>query len=560
MKILLFFSILLFHFGSLLSGDFEFGKTKNNSLKKLKKENILVKDIGSHEERLELSKNKIFANELYLDFENKKPSDLKDKNNNYDIIESIYTPQEGKSILGKRYASFTTKESNIKVLSGDGKLLSKTLISEPIYFSFFVMPGDLEQSSTIFLKSYITGGKKFGIECKILNSKIEVFFHNFFYYTSVETKSLQLVSPDKLRSKVWTHVLISYQPLTGETILFENGIEKDKFFAIRSSNDPTPLLAGFHKYDSSPLIIGKDFYGKIDNYQIGRGELPDVQKLNIPYQPVNYDQDIKIASHSRGSAFSKVFKTQNSHSIPTNIEAKVSVPDGTSLELFYRFSEEPFEENSSFPEWRFYDQNSFHKTESKTFFQYFQWKVLMRSDSLGMKTPFLSNFKLNYKESLPPNPPFGLQVISVNHDKKEVCLKWNSNHEADVIEGGGYMIHYGVSSDRIVGTIIIGDDGKPILGLKMDGSDEGVKLKDQVKKNYQSLGFCINNNVIQKNAELLKDRNLLFFKSGLTYYFKLSAYNNKYNLNEPDSYSRDQKSLPSKDISMTFRTEIENRN
>ncbi|NBU99617.1 MAG: hypothetical protein EBS19_15645, partial [Spirochaetia bacterium] len=368
-----------------------FGVGTRNSFHDMKKSKVKVTRVGPREDKIELSKTKYRSAELLLDFENKKAGDLKDKNNNYDVRESIYSPVDGVSPFGKRYAAFTTKESQIRVYSGAGKVLSNSIISTPIYFSFYIMPGDLEQSSNVFSKSYLSEGKKYGIECKIINNKIEVFFHNFFSYSDSETKSYILESSDKLNSKVWTHVLITLDPTLGLGKLYENGEEKASILALRSSSDKTPLLSGFHKYDTNPLIIGKDFYGKLDNFMIGKGTLPIASKMNIPYQEVSYDMDNKQVNQTRGYALSRVMRTRFSHALPLSIDYKSIEPVGTNLEVHYRFSEDPFEEDDPSPAWNIYDHGSFSVKEKSTFFNYFQWKVVLRSNYDGEITPSLSH-------------------------------------------------------------------------------------------------------------------------------------------------------------------------
>ena len=545
---------------ALSSGEFTFGTGHPHSLSELKKNKLSINRIGPSENRLELAKVRFKNSELLLDFENKKPDDLKDKNNNYEVREAVYSPIEGKSPFGKRYASFTTKESQIRVYSGDGKVLSENIISVPLYFSFYIMPGDLEQSSNVFSKSYLTGGKKYGIECKIINNKIEVSFHNFFSFNQYETKTYVLQSPDKINTKTWTHVLITLEPTLGLGKLYENGEEKTSFKAIRSNTDTTPLLSGFHPNDTTPLVIGKDFYGKLDNFIIGKGDLPDVTRMNIPYQDVVYDGDFKQANHQRGSAHSKVLRTKNSHSLPSQIDYKSIEPPGTHLEIHYRFSEEPFEEDDNLPVWKNFDPKTFHIKEKDTYFSYFQWKVVMRSNYNGMETPGLRYFSLKYKDSLPPNPPSGLRVVGIDHEKKEVCFQWNSNHETDVIDGGGYILHYGVTPNRMVGTILYGIDGKQITGIPKAVMDTNETQKNKVKKSYLNLEACLNNEIITFNSEYLKDKNLLFFKPGITYYFKLTAYNHKFPLGKPiETVGYDQKSEPSKPTLATFHLETGER-
>jgi hypothetical protein len=560
-KFLIFIIInILINLQTLGSEEISFGVGTRNSFHEMKKSKVKVSRVGPREDKIELSKIKFRSAELLLDFENKKAGDLKDKNNNYDVRESIYSPVDGTSPFGKRYAAFTTKESQIRVYSGAGKVLSNSIISTPIYFSFYIMPGDLEQSSNVFSKSYLSGGKKYGIECKIINNKIEVFFHNFFSYSDSETKSYTLESTEKLNSKVWTHVLITLDPALGLGKLFENGEEKASIRAFRTSTDKTPLLSGFHKYDTNPLVIGKDFYGKLDNFMIGKGTLPIASKMNIPYQEVSFDMDNKQVNQIRGYAVSKVIRTKFSHALPLSINYKSIEPVGTHVEVHYRFSEDPFEEDDPSPAWNIYDHGNFSEKEKRTYFNYFQWKVVMRSNYDGEITPSLSHFAMNYKESIPPNPPSGFRVTSVNHDTPEVCFKWNSNHENDVIDGGGYVIHYGVTPERMVATVKFGMDGNKITGIPKSTMDSNEPIKSKVKKNYLNLEGCLNNNLIQVNSEFSKDKNILFLKSGITYYFKITALNNKYPLGrEETDAGEDQKSPPSKSIMVTFRTEANDR-
>jgi hypothetical protein len=103
-------------------------------------------------------------------------------------------------------------------------------------------------------------------------------------------------------------------------------------------------------------------------------------------------------------------------------------------------------------------------------------------------------------------------------------------------------------------------DGNKITGIPKSTMDSNEPIKSKVKKNYLNLEGCLNNNLIQVNSEFSKDKNILFLKSGITYYFKITALNNKYPLGrEETDPGEDQKSPPSKSIMVTFRTEANDR-
>ena len=117
--------------------------------------------------------------------------------------------------------------------------------------------------------------------------------------------------------------------------------------------------------------------------------------------------------------------------------------------------------------------------------------------------------------------------------------------EENVRSGGKYFIHYGVSPDRMVGTLTLNEKSKDITGL-----EEGTDLV----KSYKSLRQCVDNELISLNSQNRKDKNLLHFKPGITYYFKISACNKNYN----EDTGLDQKSILSSGVSFTFKNQTNN--
>lgn len=535
-----FLTLFLFSFTFLLAGEFVFDDKPDFS--RLKKKGIRIVKASAKNYKLELSPKKGETNaELLLNFENKKASELKDISGNYTVNASTYAVEEGKALMGKRYASFAANNSYISVATNNGRLLNSVHFTEAFYISFLVMPGESEQYSVVFTKSLITGGRKFGIECDIVNNKIEVQFHNMFSYSKTQSRSFSLKSPDKLKTDDWTHVLISIDPMTGKASLFEDGKSKSEFEAIQSAENPTSLPFGFHPNDTTPLLIGKGFFGKLDQFLIGTGT-PEVDQLTEPFRGVAYDDMIKFASQYKGIAYSPVLQTKNSFSRLLSLEHDSLKPNGTQLEIHFRISNSYFTEDDTEVKW--IDSSEF-KNAMETDFKYLQWKLILRSDYSGKSTPSLNTIRFKYVESLPPNSPAGLKVVENQDNPLSVCLSWVSNHEDNVREGGKYFIHYGVSPDRMVGTIRINEKSMPITGL-----EEGKDLT----RSYKSLKQCVDNDLITLNALNRKDKNLLFFKPGLTYYFKISACNKNYN----ETTGLDQKSVLSNSVLFTFKNQTNN--
>jgi len=524
----------------IFSGEFIFDDKEDFA--KLKKKGIRIVKASAKSHKLELSPQKGEANiELFLDFENKKAAELKDKVGNYIISSSSYAVEEEKSLLGKRYASFAASNSYISIAANNNRLLNSTHFTQPFYISFFVMPGESEQYSVVFTKSLITGGKKFGLECNIVNNKMEVKFHNMFSYSKTESRSFFLKSPDKLKTDDWTHILISIDPMTGKAVLFEDGKSKTEIEAIKSPENPTSLPFGFHPNDTTPLLIGKGFYGKLDQFMIGLG-VPNIDILTEPYKGVVYDDTIKFVSHYNGVAYSPVLQTKNSFSKLLSFDYDANKPSGTHLEVFFRISNSFFSEDNSDIPWI---ESSEYKKYMDADFKYLQWKLLLRSDYAGKLTPSLNKVQIRYLESIPPSPPAGLKVFQKEDDPLGVCLSWVSNHEENIRNGGKYFIHYGVSPDRMVGTLTLNEKSKEITGLE-DSAD--------LVKSYKSLRQCVDNELISLNSKNRKDKNLLHFKHGITYYFKISACNKNYN----EDTGLDQKSTLSSGVSFTFKNQTSN--
>lgn len=546
-RFILFLILITF---SITATKFKFGST---GFENFKLDGVRVVQTSANYQYLELPKNHSQPSILFLDFENKRAGQLRDRNGNYKILKSYYSVLKPNTLLGKRHASFSAKNSYIAIQVSKNQFLHREKISEKFYISFFIIPGELEKNSKIITKTYITRGKQYGLTANLVNNRIQVEFHNLFRNNRT-SKTFILASPDVLSSKDWTNIVITVDPDQGKIALFENGVRKDIAIARVSETDPTILPFGFHRNDTSPLFIGKRFYGKMDNFFIGTGE-PKLDYLESPYQKVEYNANQHTVEHRYGQAISPVLKTKYSNSLASSINYRVHAPKGTYYEILYRFSQKPFLADSTYPEWkhvRSFQSISERLQEGKDLkmarFQYFQWKVLLRSDYRGVYSPRLSHFSLKYSHSLPPEAPTGLRLDQEQEEQiykqnPQICLAWNSNHEKSVNEnGGGYIIKYGVKPNHMVASLYINQSGQRITGLK-DPKD--------LNRFYKQLGLCIDNELIHKNALLHPEKNLLTLKRGITYYFKVSAYNEFYNYRKPFRYV-DQIGKSSRSISVTL--------
>ncbi|MBE7412271.1 MAG: hypothetical protein L6Q54_14430 [Leptospiraceae bacterium] len=507
----------------LFPADFFFG-SPNSDFKKLKLNGISLVKQKDGQYKLELSKRKIPQSEFLLNFENKEANNLRDVFHHYTIESSFYSVEKSnESILGKRIAGFTGKNHFISLKAEKNTLLGKELISEDFYFSLFVKPEIFEGYNTIFSKTYFSRGKKYSLNLEIVKNKLSLNIENLFSFRSKETKSLYLRSPKTINSSKWTHIIIFFKIKSGEVILYEDGIESVRnHFPDLEGEEPQ---LGIHNNDTTPFIIGQNYYGKLDNFLLSKGS-PDFEATSKNYYGLEYDEQNATASQKNGKVFSEVYKTKYSNSFIISLSKKWNIPKDTSSNLFIRISDTPFSQDDTNLQWVSETKISEIKKQS---FRYFQWMAVLRSNYSGEKSPSLYSVSLNYKETTPPLSPTGLKITNRNHSDLILCLEWDANKEENVKNEGGYIVHYGFSPEKIAGTIF---------------------YKNEKKEFITSTNLCMNNNLIHINSDPSMEKNLPFFEKGKTYYFKVSAFNNKFN----QTTSPDQKSSPSKPISFSFES------
>ncbi|TGL34602.1 hypothetical protein EHQ52_08880 [Leptospira koniambonensis] len=561
--------------------------------------------------KLELSpRDRKEGSDLFLDFEEKEAADLNDKAGGYRILTSSYLPDAAKAHSGKRSAGFVGKRSGIKVSGKTKGILTSPDIKEEFYISFFLLPGNLDKEAILLSKDLYTRGKKFGWDLRIKDEIPILEFRNFFQKADKTHLSLKLAGNSRLSRSDWNHFIIHFKPVQREIVLYINGKETDR--ASVSSKEPI-IRIGFHPEDSTPFKIGESFYGWLDDFLVSKGS-PDPEVLSTQYDGQKYDPSSFTADAKFGTAISPVYKTKFSNSIPEAVLLKANVPKSSVLELYFRSSPKIFSKTEEYPAWRsidlrkieeeFKEDDPYRETEEESspkgksssyripldkvwgnklsYFKYYQVKVKFKTDSGSKSSPELEALTFSYRETIPPVRPAGLKIVNFDDYDPEaqgpkVCLSWTQNPERNVQQKGGYVIHYGVGPNRMVG-ILKGTSkelakGKmPVLTTKGKTKHPMSEYLDPIlgddstcpKRNDMSgpkLCQCIDNRLISLNAEKPEenddedenpkpkkkkpkprkdpyDKKLLFFQKGLTYYFKVAAYNSVFDPeNGPDQLS-----------------------
>ncbi|XDD48248.1 concanavalin A-like lectin/glucanase [Leptospira sp. WS39.C2] len=469
------------------------------------------------------------------------------------VVSSSYLEDRNTHFFGKKSAYFSGRRNQIH-LSVSGNSLFGThpdpfSISIPLYMS------EQGASSVILDRTVYVKGKKYGISLELNEGKPTFFVNHLLQKTEGRTVSFVLESSVKIKRKTWEVISIYFDTLNNRYVLYQNGIETAEY----QNKGADTIGFGFPENDSTPLILGKSYYGNLDGFHIHKGE---PESSYTKFESVRYDDDTKIGYMEGSISTSSILETKYSNSSLLQVQWNVNQPKDTMLELYFRGSNQKFNDSSSLSWTRI---KSFTTDLPKQKFKYYQWKIWFRPDPMGKTVPSVQSLSFDYTEQTPPDVPTLFRLDPNTSKNQQVCFLWNSNHEKEVQNGGGYIIHYGLVPNRMVGSVFVKKDKTNEL-RKIDGNEENSSFKNK--------RFCLDEDTLISNIyipegqlESPEDRRLadqidvskkekrgLLFQPGLTYYFRISAYN-RY-LNEWDS--RDQRSELSPPISFSFPKEVSN--
>ncbi|MGJ4734379.1 concanavalin A-like lectin/glucanase [Leptospira levettii] len=497
--------------------------------------------------------------ELFFDFEgepnepNLSESGTTFPSKSISVVSSSYLEDTKTQFFGKKSAYFSGRRNQIH-LSVSGNSVFGTH-PDPFSISIPLRMGEQGAGSVILDRTVYVKGKKYGISLELNEGKPTLFVNNLLQKTEGRTSSFVLESSVKIKRQTWEVISIYFDTLNHRYVLYQNGIETAEY----ENNSPDTIGFGFPENDSTPLVLGKSYYGNLDGFHIHKGE-PETHYTK--FESVKYDDATKIGTMEGNYTISPILETKYSNSILQQIQWKIDKPQDTMIELYFRGSNQKFNESSSLSWTRI---RSLTTDLPKLRFKFYQWKIWFRPDPMGKTVPNIQSLSFDYTEQSPPDTPTLFRFDPNNTKEDQVCFLWNSNHEKEVQNGGGYIIHYGLLPNRMIGSVFVKKNQGNEL-RKIDGNEENSTFRNK--------RLCIDEDTLITNIyipegqlESPEDRNLAdqvdvskkekrghLFQSGLTYYFRISAYN-RY-LNEWDS--KDQKSPLSPPISISFPKEVSN--
>lgn len=515
----------------------------------LKLINLKIEQDSKNHKILSLSPRNIDSTLLTLDFENKKSPGNLDSSNYF---------------RGKQSARFNGKSDLIEIPRGKSSLFLEPEIREPFYISIFVNPSSQSGSAILLNKSIFRSGQEFGFRLSLEQSKLELWIDRMIQTESGILLSTKLNSQHSIPPRKWSHIILEFAPAKNLILLYINGLETARYDGLAIAKDRVTGFS-FHPDDTTPLYLGRNFYGNMDELLIASGT-PNASHLFAEYMEVDLNLDSKFVSQALGIGLSPVYKTDISHAYLSKFSMDSKLPKNSIVEVWFRSSLYPFgayeSEYKKGLAWRRLKENELDsicnsetvKSESsKPCFTYYQWKFVLRSDPEGFHSPSVSNFKYKVNHNLPPKKITGLKFneVASNLDEPKICMSWVASEEENVWNGGGYILYYGFKENEVAGTIHYHNANNRKKELLPNA--EKLNLKDEAKSTRVSIiSSCVDNGILLKNAESIEpEKNLPFLRPGITTYFWVSATNSFWSENGP---GKDQISPKSKPISVTIPT------
>ncbi|GBF49766.1 hypothetical protein LPTSP4_12850 [Leptospira ryugenii] len=508
----------------------------------------------SGNQSLKPSENRPKNPELFLDFEEDKNEKL---SRAISILSSSFIPDPKHSLYGKRSAYFSGKRNQIHLNVSGSHFFGQNPESFTITLPLLI--NEQGAYSNVLDKTVLIQGQSYGFRLEIVEAKPVLSLHQMIKKLDGSYITVTIRSNKIIPRKEWHILSLYFDTKKNQILMFQNGFETARYEAPKAAVDHI----GFHEDDSNALILAKSYFGNIDGFHIHAGE-PFGDGKYSRYESAQYSDDTKRVQHEGSFITSPVFETTYSHSTLDFVQLHRQSPKDTNVGLYFRSSLQKFSDKENVgPTWKPIDLTKVKWTDTNRF-RYYQWKIWLRPDPIGSTAPSVSQLTYQLKELIPPDVPSFFRVNKMEGEPLGVCFLWNSNHEREVQNQGGYMIHFGPHPDRMIGTLFVKSKDNKLINI--DGRDEAA--------DYKNLKFCANERTLLENIYIpdqsvtelpntvsdpvftsRMERKGHLFQSGITYYFRISAYNQFYNEWE----GRDQKSKLSAPVSLSFDREISQR-
>jgi len=544
-KVLLRAILFLFFISGItgLAADTLSWGSKGQRFQTVSREGVVITSASSGEESITLERNSYpltaekLIESLYISFDRggfKSP--------NGETIRGDYKTVSFDDSI-RESGSFEHPMHQLLVAPAEHLFLNNYVNTGSFSVYFRVRPYQLRRRMDLFQKLAFFEGIKQGIACFWEGGKLTFEFYSFFWdqqkgaveYSHVESR-------DPFQANRFYSVLLQYRQSDGSVTLYIDGVEQQKIYM---TSDGTPggtiLIPKFHRWDRSPLVIGRNFLGALDDI-IFSNDLLDPAVVSGKFHQLSKQGAIYF--QKPGVITSRIVELPNSSTVISSIVPRVVEPAGTAVRLYYRVSDRPFKETLSEQRFPFVPFYQGEKVDLRG--RYIQWRAELFANADGTAAPVIEEVSIVYQKNLPPQPPSEISVVMV--DERSVTLEFMRSLEVDVVNGGRYHVYYGIKPYEPLGVIryksFSVDSSGQMRGITINDND----LWSTVDQRFQNrIKITVDNQMIidnltysRKNPRLIYDYPLI--QKNIPLYFWVTVCDNAWD--EPAEYN-DHESAPS---------------
>jgi hypothetical protein len=455
-----------------------------------------------------------FVTDILLSFNEESSVLKKDDTGKYIIKNADYKFIKGKGVLGNGAAFFYNNEHIVEIEGSKNLWLGSCEDLGSFSIEFRLLPVSFNNDSILFSRVGYFSGRKNGIEVKIKDRKMTVELFRLFKDTQGVRYDVKLVKGKVLELGKWHHFILSYDRISGKLTKCMDGAEDDVLY-ITETDRPFENVyePSFECIDMPAAVIGKDYFGYIDEFRISYEHIDNLKKEN----ELAYDNYKKIGLTGRqpfvnsGIITSPVYTFESTGTSVKQFTWSEILLANTFIWMEFRTSDSMFRLNDNELKWYRINNNQkniYLMRHSGEFLRgkYYQWRANLVPSPDGKYSPYLYNVEVNYQLDPSPKAPLFVDVISTGD--KSVRLRWSKNVEHDLL---GYRIYYGLNSKIYDGIISYINNNK--ITNELNSSRKYVEIE-------------LTNAVIEENKQKNNSGVLdyPFFENSVLYFFSVSAY------------------------------------
>lgn len=310
---------------------------------------------------------------------------------------------------------------------------------------FWLYPTNLREGEILLeWKGFIQGNQRMlsqEVSCRINNRSLIWNFRNFFLPIDRSESSFQLKG-EKLIPRKWSHHMLRYHQETGLLEYLVDGVPSAVIHTTPSQHEEAEIYhPGIEQRQATPLILGKDFTGFLDELSLVRSleETPSLLSYRNPGYYISPIQDLgyqdspilemDFQDQARGNSRIEYYYFLSNHLDEAQQQVRL---------LQQREQPENF-----LSQWTPCRTGTLDRSIQG---RYLLLAALLYPDVGEEISPVLSSMKVVYEEHLPPIPPLNLRA-SLKEDG--IQLNWDFSENSNI---AGFLIYYGDRPGRYFGT------------------------------------------------------------------------------------------------------------